>query len=154
MDPTHPLFLGGALSPMGPLGTQFFKCVCYLLFSLLHSSIVPLFTGHDHHLGDSCWVGWLKPATCTKSSELEGLSLSVRQSSAHRILSAAMWRNSSPRSSRRHRSNLSGRRSARCCCIEQPRDQRASSVLADCNLRQGARHLRGTYKGEFFSYSF
>ena len=24
----------------------------------------------------------------------------------------------------------------------------------DCNLRQGARHLKGTYKGEMFTYFF
>ena len=25
---------------------------------------------------------------------------------------------------------------------------------SDCNLRQGARHLKGTYKGDLFTYSF
>ena len=28
------------------------------------------------------------------------------------------------------------------------------SIGTDCNLRQGARHLKGTYKGDFFTYFF
>ena len=33
-------------------------------------------------------------------------------------------------------------------------DDKLRAYGSDCNLRQGARHLKGTYKGDFFTYYF
>ena len=38
-------------------------------------------------------------------------------------------------------------------CEPCPDGIRGPENFTDCNLRQGARHLKGTYKGEFFTYA-